>query len=350
MAESATESSPHCRRRLRRLGMAALAFAMLAGAGVCYQAIDTWQDHRAFPPPGTLVDMGGYRLHLLEDGAGIPAVVLDAGLGCGALDWGLVQPEVARTTRVCSYDRAGLGWSEVGPAGHPLGENVETLHALLAKAGVPPPYVLVGHSMGGLDMQLFAARYPWEVSGMVLVDSSHGRQDVEPGMPHIPGFAPCLLRMLGPLGVVRMLGQAGRLSPLLGHCDNRLSKERTALYVGTRHLNAFAAELASLPASLAQARGTPWDFGSKPLIILSHGKDLQIPLLSRAKAEEMEGAWTRLQKDLASRSQNNCRIVAAQSGHFIPLEQPDLVVKAIARVVGSVRRHRPIESPKFMVE
>jgi len=335
MAAAKTESSTRCRPSLRRLSIAALVLAIFAAAGVGYQANGNWQDRRWLPPPGTMVDMGGYRLHLCPDGTGTSAVVLDAGLGCGVLDWSLVQPEVARITRVCSSDRAGLGWSEAGPAGHTLGENVETLRALLTKAGIPPPYVLVGHSFGGLDMQLYAARYPREVSGMVLVDSSHGRQDVEPGMPRIPGFAPCLLRMLAPLGVVRMLIQGGRLPPFLGPSGHRLNQERASIYAGTRHLNAVAAELASLPASLAQARETPWNFGQKPLIVLSHGIDMRWPLRSRAKAEVTEGIWESFQIDLASRSLDSCRTVATQSGHFIPLEQPERVVKSIARVVGS---------------
>jgi pimeloyl-ACP methyl ester carboxylesterase len=325
------------RRHFHRLGKVALGVAVLAGVGSLFQAVSGRRDQRRFPPVGIRVDLGGCGVNWREVGRGAPAVILDAGLGCGVLDWSLVQPSVARITRVCSYDRPGLGWSDAGPEGHTGMDNVDRLHALLAKVGVPPPFVLVGHSFGGIDVQLFAARYPEEVAGMVLVDSS----DVMPGMPHIPRVAPVLLRTLGLLGGIR-LGCLGRMPPPLSPKDGWLGAERASIYSGTRHLNAAAAELAALPESLAQAREAYWSLGHKPLVVLSHGVDMRLPLISRAKGAAMEGAWQGLQMDLAGHSMDSSWVIAVRSGHFIPLEQPELVVEAIDRVVGAVRERRPL--------
>ena len=125
------------------------------------------------PPPGRLVDAGGYRLHLHCTGTGRPTVVLAAGLGDYSIDWGLVQPRVARFTRVCSYDRAGYAWSDPDPRPRSLQRAVDELQALLTNAEIPGPYVLVGHSWGGHIARVFAAQHRDAVAGMVLVDSSH---------------------------------------------------------------------------------------------------------------------------------------------------------------------------------
>ncbi len=146
---------------------------VLASAGAIYLKIEYSQDRRMRPPPGRLVDVGGYRMHIDCIGKGSPTVVLDSGLSDSSLSWYKVQPEVAKFTRVCSYDRAGLGWSE--PSRNPRNSGVfaEELHTVLHNAKINSPFVLVGHSMGGYDVRIFASRFPSEVVGMVLVDSAH---------------------------------------------------------------------------------------------------------------------------------------------------------------------------------
>src|SRR5215216_1696212 len=127
-------------------------------------------------PVGRLVDVGGYRLHLACQGEGSPTVVMEAAIGETGLLWSPVQPTVAQRTRACVYDRAGYGWSDPSPRPRTAAVMVEELHRLLGAAGVPGPYVLVGHSFGGLLVRLYAARYPQEVAGLVLVDSAHEQQ------------------------------------------------------------------------------------------------------------------------------------------------------------------------------
>lgn len=151
-------------------GRLLLLLLVLALLGVTYQAVATWGDARAFPPPGRLVDVGGYKLHLHCLGTGSPTVIAENGLGGSSPDWSLVQPAVSQTTRICSYDRAGAGWSEVGPGPRTSRQISAELHTLLTNARIAGPYVLVGHSAGGLHVQVYASQYPAEVAGLVLVD------------------------------------------------------------------------------------------------------------------------------------------------------------------------------------
>lgn len=146
-------------------------FALLGTLlGLLYQTLGTRRDRKAHPPPGRLVSIGSHRLHLLESGHGSPTILLEAGLMSTVLSWSNLQRELAQSFRVVSYDRAGLGWSDPGPMPRTADRIVEELHTLLERAGMPPPYILVGHSFGGLTMPLFAARFPAEVAGMVLID------------------------------------------------------------------------------------------------------------------------------------------------------------------------------------
>jgi len=132
------------------------------------------------PPPGRLVDAGGFRLHLYAFGQGGPIVVFDAALGASSLSWTLVQAEVARFARTCAYDRAGFGWSDRGPLPRTAGRTADELRRALERAGEPPPYVLVGHSYGGLVMRIFAGRYRSDTAGLILVDPAHPEDWLQP--------------------------------------------------------------------------------------------------------------------------------------------------------------------------
>src|SRR5205085_1933646 len=158
--------------------------ALLAGAGLLYQGLAMHRDARWYPPLGRFVAVHGRKMHLICMGQGQPAVVLDSGLSGSALDWSRVQPVVASFTQVCAYDRAGCGWSDPGPRPRTSQQIVDDLHALLQAAGIEPPYVLVGHSCGGLNVRVYAHRYPDEVAGLVLVDAAHeGQRERLPQRP-----------------------------------------------------------------------------------------------------------------------------------------------------------------------
>jgi pimeloyl-ACP methyl ester carboxylesterase len=157
----------------------AVLLVALVLAGMSFQALESRSDRERFPPPGRLVDVGGHRLHLNCAGSGTPTVVLDSGAGGWSIYWAEVQERVSDVTRVCSYDRAGYGWSEPGPKPRIGHRFAEELNALLVNSGTPGPYVLVGHSLGGYVVRLYADRYPEEVAGVVLVESAHERQWTE---------------------------------------------------------------------------------------------------------------------------------------------------------------------------
>ncbi|MEZ4735051.1 MAG: alpha/beta hydrolase [Caldilineaceae bacterium] len=151
----------------RRALLALLILLVALGAiGAAYQAMATVRDARAFPPSGQLVDVGGYRLHLSCIGQGSPTVILESGQANSLAVWSWIQPEVAKTTQVCAYDRAGIGGSDTGPLPRDARQMVRELHTLLQNAAIAPPYVLVGHSFGGLVTHVYAAQYPAEVAGL----------------------------------------------------------------------------------------------------------------------------------------------------------------------------------------
>lgn len=247
--------------------------------------------------PDDLLDVGGYRLYLRRRGEGGPAVVLDAGTGdCASTGaWESVEPHVAAFTTVCSYDRAGLGRSGAGPAPRTSGRMVEELRALLAAAGVRPPYVLVGHSFGGFNVRLFAARYPAEVAGLLLVDPAH-----EEGRRR-------LLVMLSP-------------------------KDQA------EHIRRGNSEGSDWEASVAEL-GAAGPLPPIPVTVLSRGQMALIPDgWPHERAERWEGVWAELQLDLAQRIPGSKQIIAQQSRHYIQRFEPELVVAIIRELVDDARR------------
>ena len=193
------------------LGWVAVLMIGLIVFGYFYEPWAEARDAKAYPPPGQLVDVGGYRLHMNCTGSGSPTVVIESGWGDSSAAWGWVQPEVAKTTRVCAYDRAGMGWSDASPRPRTAREFAKDLHTLLEKVNEPGPYVLVGHSLGGYTVLVYAHDYPDEVSGLVLVDAqklpasdaARFNPAPKPGVNPLPSWIARigLVRLLsGPLG------------------------------------------------------------------------------------------------------------------------------------------------------
>lgn len=306
-----------------------MRLALVIGAvlltGAAYQFIATRLDAGNYPAPGQMVDVGGYRLHLNCTGEGAQTVVLEAGLGGGMLDWSLVQPELAKFTRVCSYDRAGIGWSEVGMQPRDSRQIVQELHTLLKNAGLQPPFVFVGHSLGGVNVQLYASQYPDEVAGLVLVDSSHENQFLRSELPAPSPTYALIMKALAPVGVGRIVFNLQQSS---ANISPELKAEQAAIYSHTGHMYAVADEIDRIAESLADLRAHPMRLGDKPLIVLTHGK-----------AEDMgnaEGVWQELQAELATRSTHSQHIIAKNSGHYIQFDEPDLVIEAVRQVVNTV--------------
>jgi alpha/beta hydrolase fold len=199
-----------------------IAVLALASIGGGYETLGAAADAKAYPMPGQLIDVGGHRLHLSCTGAGTPTVVLEPGAGGMSSSLGWIAPAVARDTRVCVYDRAGRGWSEPADTAQDGAQIATDLHTLLQRGDVPRPYVLAGHSFGGLYVLTFAARYPDEVAGMVLVDSTAPASAASAGTPSPGGGSndgmsrvSALVSTSARLGLGRLYGQfaLGSLPP-----------------------------------------------------------------------------------------------------------------------------------------
>jgi pimeloyl-ACP methyl ester carboxylesterase len=307
------------------------------------------------PPPGELVDLGGWRVHLHCTGQAStaqPTVILEAGAGGFSVDWSLVQPEVARFARVCSYDRAGLGWSDLGPHPRTLRQIVWELHTLLQRAGVRPPYVLVGHSYGGILARLFTLTYPSDVAGVVLEESGHERgvAVLQNGrlvrlVETATGRAVPAVRTSDPLRESDIPASArAQIEAAARHMASRaLEPPRNKLPSDAQRIRAWAFaqvkhwaandnpfEAEELAALLARWTGTDYPLGDLPVVVLSRGR-------GDFDDREAEEEHRRNQAELVRLSRSARQVVAQRSGHEILLDEPELVVQAIRDVIAARR-------------
>ena len=310
------------------------------------------QNERAVP--GRLIDVGGWRLHLVCSGAGTPAVVMDAALGGSSISWSLIQPGVARMTRACSYDRAGFGWSDAGPMPRTAGRAADELRVLLDRAAIPPPYLIVGHSFGGLVMRIFAARYRTDVVGLVLVDPAHPEDWVRPAPKEQVkidrGVRLCRrgataarfgaarlvsgLVTLGLFGIARGLAKVvsrgglsredeGILAPIWKlPPDTR--KPLRQFWTQEKFYAALGSQIASISASAAETlAAAPGGYGDLPLVTISSTDPGDYRL--------------RQQDALARLSSRGRHIMASNSSHWIPLDQPQIVIDTIREMLADAK-------------
>jgi pimeloyl-ACP methyl ester carboxylesterase len=326
----------------------ALLFAL---GGALYQILGARRDRSMHPPPGRLVDVGGHRLHVRESGQGSPTILLEAGLMSTVLSWTELQTELAGSFRVVSYDRAGLGWSDLGPMPRTAGQIVTELHDLLEHAAIRPPYVLVGHSFGGLTMPLFAARFSSEVAGMVLVDpvapmewnppSEHDRKLMRIGAKVCRRAA--VLARIGVIRFIAMLltsglkkpagylvrlisrgtpGESGRVSsPWFAALPASEKAMASVFWIEPKFAVTIASQLENLPVSAASV-ATYEQFCDKKVVILSASTAPEARLKEHAA--------------IAGRLPRGEFVMAEKSNHWIMQQDSDLVIQTIKRVARSV--------------
>jgi pimeloyl-ACP methyl ester carboxylesterase len=300
-----------------------LAAAVIGAASAVYQAAAEAVDRRRYPPPGRMVDLGGRSLHMIDMGAGDPAVVIVQALGADTLDFlGFYRELAASGVRVIVYDRAGLGWSDAPPIGRPTVDGMaRELHDLLAAAAIPRPCVLAGHSFGGIIARRHAARYPADVAGLVLIDSSHEDQvrryiQVEGrwGNPPVTTARRILKRVTFPLGLRRLLSPepSSTAPPDLAGASRAVNLTRRRRRAGIREM-----------ILSARPGGSPPDLGNLAVTVLT--------------ASGRDPTWTGMQAELAAISTASTHIVADHGGHFLQQDNPDLVSAAIRDMLGRVR-------------
>jgi pimeloyl-ACP methyl ester carboxylesterase len=307
---------------------------LLAIIGAIYQAIASELDQRNYPPPGQLVDVGGYRMHLYCTGAnvdGSSTVILEQGLGGISSGWALVQPEVAKVTRICSYDRAGMGWSDPSPEPRDAQQIAQELHTLLHNANIPGPYVLVGWSFGGLYVREYASQYGDEVAGLVLLDSSHpdqwtstpeGQAQFETNA-RIYSVAPALVR----LGVMRVMGLLQPASGLPSPQNEALE----ASFAATKDWDAQSAEFLASPATATQVRESEL-LDNTPVFVLTATEHGTPP--------KQEQLWQDWQTELASLSNNTVHQIVHGADHASFWRDPETVKVSIAAILDVVEAAR----------
>jgi pimeloyl-ACP methyl ester carboxylesterase len=318
------------RSSLKLVRVMAGALTVAGAISAVYQAYGSWRDRRRFRPPGRLVEVAGRRVHVWLAGNGVPTVVVVPALGSLGLEWARVQRSLVPEIAVVLYDRAGLGWSDPGPWPRSAGRIADELHQLLQAAGILAPYLLVGHSLGGLVVRLYAARHPDGVAGMVVVDPTPEDYQRRIGRLNwrssIPGIWLRAARLqLQPLGLRRLASDLG-----LSHGpDCAAAREYPpdfraaglALASSSRHRRTVVHELLALTHSATEARTEATTVGELPVTVLIGG--------SRGR-ERWHPTWVAMQEELAHRlSTRSHHLVAGHTGHHVHLDDPELVIRVI---------------------
>jgi pimeloyl-ACP methyl ester carboxylesterase len=315
------------------LSVVVLLAAVLAGSA-SYNAIALGWFRAHNPPPGNTYLVNDHKMHMNCTGSGSPTIVLEAGLGNDALIWGGVQPELAKTTRVCAYDRAGFGWSEALPAPRDADHIATELHGLLLEAGINGPIVLMGHSMAGMYMRDYATRYPADIVGIVFVDGSTPLQDENPAVKAMMAKGPpqwvmvLLERSALTLGLPRLTGQCSQRIPGFGAHASQLEAED----ICHLQMGAIAAETKSIHSSgLETAHTGP--YGALPILIISEDP----AKMAAGTSADMAKAWNQMQEDLKKLSTRSRRIIAKGSTHYVQIDRPELIEKETPLFIEQIR-------------
>lgn len=294
------------------LAIELIALVMVALLGLRYEHRARQQDAAQFHPPGKLVDVSGYRLHVYCTGSGGPTVILEHGHRATYLDWYRVQPDLAQVTRVCSYDRAGYGWSDTSPRDRTPSLMSDELHSALQATGEKPPYILVGHSYGAINAVMFAHKFPEEVSGLVLVDGS------TPESLHRTRWREKLwlraMQLTMPFGLPRWRGWCGGGPP-------EITGIKQALTCRSQNLETILRENSAFPMAGKEV-GAISSLGSVPVVVISRD-----PLAG--KTSEVAARHAEQQRKMTKLSTNSTFVVAEGSGHDVPLARPDVIVEAV---------------------
>ncbi|MBI3170918.1 MAG: alpha/beta hydrolase [Chloroflexi bacterium] len=302
-----------------------------------WQSLASAADLKRYPPPGQMVDVGGHHLHIHCMGTGELTVILEAGMSGWSTDWVLVQPEIAKITRVCAYDRAGYGWSEAGLGPRDSRQVATELHVLLSESGIDGDIILVGHSLGGLFAQYYAWTYPQQIAGIVLVDSVHPEQSLrmkEDVRKKYEGNLKTLTLMtsvLAPTGLLRLAGQSETI--IAGKLPDEYQDMVRSLGFQSKAYQALNEEMASFEQSQAEVQDSE-ALLDIPLAVISSSSLQDFP--PGFSGDYMKNLWDELQTDL-NKSATLPQVVAVNGGHYIHIDQPELVIQAVTKMVNALQ-------------
>jgi pimeloyl-ACP methyl ester carboxylesterase len=323
-------------------------FAMIVGSTALavsagFNAVALLRFREFSKPPGSIYLVNGHKMRMDCEGSGSPTIVLDAGLGSDALIWGGVQPQLAKTTHVCSYDRAGFGWSDEAPGPRDADHIAAELHQLLAEAKVSGPIVLMGHSIAGMYIRDYAAHYPQDVAGLIFVDGSTPLQDEDPALQAAGETGLALktsimvMRTTAMTGISRLMGGCAKPLPGFDAAKGQLLSEDLCHPKYT----AIEQELASFNESGHETIHTG-PFGSLPVLIFSQDPTRTTSLrFIPHEMIDMENAWSRMQEDLKKLSTRSRRIIARGSGHAVQIDRADLIQNEVLLFVEQIRGSAP---------
>lgn len=309
-------------------------------------------DSAAFQPVGTLIDIGGRKLHLNIQGSGSPAVIFENGTADFSFVWSFVQPEVATYTTTVSYDRAGYAWSDAGPIPRTAEQICWELHTALQKAGIAPPYILVGQSFGGFLVRAFARYYPTEVVGMVLVEAVQEDQKIFMGgntPQRIRDFAkgrtaPAVQTFFVASDTARAHTLMTDIDPLFKKFPDSIQQMQVWAQSQPKFIPSVQAEMDWSPEDVANMyahKGEPaYMLGNMPLIVLTRGKG---GFDGRADSLQLEKERLQAQDQLAKLSSNSKHIIDTNSGHNIHVEDPATVIAAIKEVFIAATKHTKLK-------
>jgi pimeloyl-ACP methyl ester carboxylesterase len=311
----------------------------LVALGLGYQSLASQLDRRRYPPIGRCMN----GLHFQVAGSGSPTVVLDSGVGGSCLEWFKVLPQIAQFTQVVAYDRAGFGWSAPNSHVPTCAQNAKALHGLLQAAGIPGPYVLVGRALAGLNVRYFAKAFPSETAGLVLLDAAHEDQE-DAILPVLKASGDKdlalarIVRWLTPLGLFRLAGQLGivpRLHILENYPENIQVMGQASIYRSC-FVDTLYREFAAFGESAVCIRKDR-DLGNLPLVVITAQRHLDArDFPADFPVEKCQFIWENLQADLAKLSTNSVHQVL-DSGHYMAVDQPEMLVAAIRQVVEERR-------------
>ena len=312
-------------------------------SGTYYQSYTTRIDLNNHPAPGNIFRVDDINLHIHCSGEGPISIILEAGLGESSLSWHPVFSDLARKNRVCTYDRAGMGWSDGINKQLSLDEISAHLHSLLQKASVFPPYVLIGHSRGGIYVRNYYQQYKDDVAGMVLIDSTHEQAGNRLYKFNQMAYLKQLLQImvavpLSKVGLVRLMGwaDADRMPTPL---PQGILEAKTAIQNTTQTAQAIVNEIRVMRRFLEEPSKPPSSLDNLPLAVLTSKENYfpkeNQPSTDTEETQSLKLKW-KMQEELAELSTNSKHIVAEKSGHFIMYDQPDLVIRTIQDIVDHV--------------